>query len=129
MNRDKRVNIFIHIDCRDNCRNLLELIVHGLENVSLPSVWRDWDMDKGGIEDHKRRRTRVLLEMISIMVVRSAFHAIMVLPVIFTGIWKSNDKGKIYIRFYNQLKMFGEDMIFLKEQLGSYQKNNYHITI
>ena len=105
------------------------MIVHGLENVSLPSVWRDWDMDKGGIEDHKRRRTRVLLEMISIMVVRSAFHAIMVLPVIFTGIWKSNDKGKIYIRFYNQLKMFGEDMIFLKEQLGSYQKNNYLITI
>ena len=64
------------------------MIVHGLENVSIPSVWRDWDMDKGRMEDHKRRRTRVLLEMVAIMVVRFAFHALMVLPVIITG----NDK-------------------------------------
>ena len=63
----------------------MERIVHGLENVNIPSVWRDWDMDKGGITEHKRRRTRVLLEMVAIMVVRSAFHAIMVLPVIITG--------------------------------------------
>ena len=45
-------------------------------------------MDKGRIEDHNRRRTRILVEMVSIMVVRSAFHALMVLPVIITG----NDK-------------------------------------
>ena len=64
------------------------MIVHGLENVSIPSVWRDWDMDKGRMEDHKRRRTRVLLEMVAIMVVRFAFHALMVIPVIITG----NDK-------------------------------------
>ena len=86
------------------------MIVHGLENVSIPSVWRDWDMDKGGIEDHKRRRTRVLLEMVAIMVVRSAFHALMVLPVIITG------NGKLYqlcnSGFFHQLKMFGEDMNF-----------------
>ena len=61
------------------------MIVHGLENVNMPSPWRDWDMDKGGIGEHKRRQTRVLLEMIAIMVVRSAFHAIMILPVIITG--------------------------------------------
>ena len=61
------------------------MIVHGLENVSIPSVWRDWDMDKGGIEDHEGRRTRVLLEMVAIMVLRSAFHALMILPVIITG--------------------------------------------
>ena len=96
------------------------MIVHGLENVSIPSVWQDWDMDKGGIEDHKRRRTRVLLEMIAIMVVRSVFHALMVLPVIITG------NGKLYqlcnSGFFHQLKMFGKDMNFLVKQLGFYQK-------
>ena len=102
------------------------MIVHGLENVSIPSVWRDWDMDKGGIGDHKRRRTRVLLEMVAIMVVRSVFHALMVLPVIITG------NGKMYQQcnsgFFHQLKMFGEDMNFLKQQLGFYRKNNYPTT-
>ena len=70
------------------------MIVHGLENVNMPSPWRDWDMDRGGIGEHKRRRTRVLLEMIVIMVVRSAFHAIMVLPVIITGKRDKLNKSK-----------------------------------
>ena len=56
------------------------MMVHGLENVNIPSVWRDWDMDKGSIKDHKRRQSRVLLEMVIIMLVRFAFHALMVLP-------------------------------------------------
>ena len=64
------------------CRSLLEWIVHGLENVNMPTVWRDWDMDKGSIEDHKNRRTRVLVEMVLMMVVRAVFHAVMVLPII-----------------------------------------------
>ena len=61
---------------------MLEWIVHGLENVNMPTVWRDWDMDKGSIEDHKNRRTRVLVEMVLMMVVRAVFHAVMVLPII-----------------------------------------------
>ena len=67
------------------CKSLLEWIVHGLENVSMPSVVRDWDMDKGSIEDHKRRRTRVFMEMLLIMIVRAVFHAVMVLPIILLG--------------------------------------------
>ena len=61
------------------------MIVHGLENGNMPTVWRDWDMDGGSIAEHKKRQTRVLLEMIIIMVVRAAFHTVMVLPIIFTG--------------------------------------------
>ena len=61
------------------------MIVHGLENANMPTVFRDWDMEKGSVKDHKRRQTRVLLEMLLMMVVRTAFHAIMLLPIIFTG--------------------------------------------
>ena len=61
------------------------MMVHGLENANIPSVWHDWDMDKGRIEDHQKRHTMVLLEMVLIMVVRFAFHVLMVLPLIMTG--------------------------------------------
>ena len=103
------------------------MIVHGLENASIPSVWRDWDMDKGGIEDHERRRTRVLWEMVAIMVVRSVFHALMVLPVIITGnvkLYHLYNSG-----FFHQLKMFGEDMNFLRQQLEFSKTNKDPTTI
>ena len=61
------------------------MIVHGLENANMPTVWQDWDMEKGSVTDHKRRQTRVILEMLLMMVVRAAFHALMLLPIIFTG--------------------------------------------
>ena len=59
--------------------------MHGLENANMPTVWQDWDMEKGSVTDHKRRQTRVILEMLLMMVVRAAFHALMLLPIIFTG--------------------------------------------
>ena len=61
------------------------MIVHGLENANMPTVWQDWDMEKGSVREHKRRQTRVILEMLLMMVVRAAFHALMLLPIIFTG--------------------------------------------
>ena len=48
----------------------------------MPAVWQDWDMEKGSVRDHKRRQTRVILEMLLIMMVRAAFHALMLLPII-----------------------------------------------
>ena len=77
------------------------MIVHCLENVNIPSVWQDWDVENGSIKDHKRRRNKVLLEMVLIMLVRSVFHALMVLPVILTGIYLSyiisKDKNNVHI--------------------------------
>ena len=48
----------------------MEMLVHGLENANIPTVWQDWDMDQGDRNDHKRRQTRVILEMLMMMVVR-----------------------------------------------------------
>ena len=87
------VNNNIFNNFRKNCKNIFEMIVHSLENVNIPTVWRDWDVDKGTHKDQKRRRTKVLLEMVLIMVVRSVFHALMILPVILTG-YQSVDNNK-----------------------------------
>ena len=51
----------------------------------MPTVWQDWDMEKGSVTDHKRRQTKVIIEMLLMMVVRAGFHALMLLPIIFTG--------------------------------------------
>ena len=64
---------------------MLEMLVHVMENANIPTVWRDLDMDQGDSNDHKRRQTRVILEMLMMMVVRAAFHSLMILPIIFTG--------------------------------------------
>ena len=74
------------------------MIVHGLENTNMPTVWQDWDMEKGSVRDHKRRQTKVIIEMLLMMVVRAAFHALMLLPIIFTG--------KIIIFLYDILNLF-----------------------
>ena len=64
---------------------ILQMMIHSVECVSMPSVFRDWDMDHGTVEDHKRRHKKVLVEMMLIIFVRFIIHAIMLVPVIFTG--------------------------------------------
>ena len=70
---------------KKNCASLLEKMVHGLENANMPVVWHDWDLDKGSLEDHRQRHFKVLVEMVSIMVIRTIFHLIMLVPVLYTG--------------------------------------------
>ena len=61
------------------------MVIHGIENVNMPTVFRDWDLDKGSMADHKQKHTKALLEMKLIILVRAVFHAIMIIPIIFTG--------------------------------------------
>ena len=61
------------------------MMVHGLENVNMPTLWRDWDLDKGSMEDHKKKHTKVLVEMILVIIIRAVFHGIMIIPIIITG--------------------------------------------
>ena len=94
----------------------MEMLVHGLENANIPIVWRDWDMDQGDRNDHKRRQTRVILEMLMMMVVRAAFHSLMILPIIFTGKYH----WRIFLiisTFVYQQRMFGKDMSFSRTKL------------
>ena len=64
---------------------VLQMIIHALECVSMPSVFRDWDMDEGSVDDHKRRHKKVMMEMMLTICVRAIFQTTMVLPVVITG--------------------------------------------
>ena len=61
------------------------MVIHGLENTNLATVWRDWDVDKGTIDDHKERHSEVVKEMVAIMINKAVFHTLMLGPIIFTG--------------------------------------------
>ena len=80
-------NLVIKVACSTKFRQatILQMILHSVECVSMPSVFRDWDMDNGSVEDHKCRHKKVLVEMMITIFVRFIIHAIMFVPVIFTG--------------------------------------------
>ena len=80
-------NLVIKAACSTKFRQstVLQMMIHSVECVSMPSVFRDWDMDNGSMEDHKCRQKKVLLEMLLTIFVRFIIHAIMLVPVIFTG--------------------------------------------
>ena len=68
-----------------NCGSLLEMVVHGIENCNMPTIFRDWDLDKGSMEAHKKKHFRVLVEMNLMILIRAVFHAIMIIPILNTG--------------------------------------------
>ena len=72
-------------DFKKNCSSLLSMIVHGIENTNVPTVWKDWDIGKGKPEEHKKRHILVLKEMVATMIVRILFHTFMLCPVVYTG--------------------------------------------
>ena len=80
-------NLVIKVACSSKFRQstVLQMIIHSVECLSMPSAFRDWDMDNGSVEDHKCRHKKVLLEMLLTIFVRFIIHAIMLVPVIFTG--------------------------------------------
>ena len=77
---------------------ILNRTVHVLETINIPVPFRDWDHDdeeeeeertqddlKARIEEYKRRYTRVEREMIGLYIINTAFMAIMMVPLWYTG--------------------------------------------
>ena len=74
-------------DFRKNWNSyLLFTFIHCVENTNIPTVWMDWEEKKGSVEDHKQRHAQVMQEMMIIMIIRTIFNAIMMAPIIYTGI-------------------------------------------
>ena len=71
---------------RKNCKSVLAMLLHGVENTNMATVWQDWDVDKGTREDHRDRHSQVIKEMVAIMINKAVFHALMLCPIIYTGI-------------------------------------------
>ena len=80
-------NLIIKIASSPKFRHatVLEMVIHAVECVSMPSVFRDWDMDDGSVQDHRRRHGKVLTEMVLTIIARFIFHSAMLVPVVLTG--------------------------------------------
>ena len=63
----------------------LDILRHCLENMNIPVPWEDFDVQRGKIEEYKRRRKDVIKEMFWVMVVNLMFHLLMVVPLLYTG--------------------------------------------
>ena len=63
----------------------LDILRHCFENMNIPVPWEDFDVQRGKIEDYKKRRVSVHKEMFLLMVVNLMFHLLMVVPLLYTG--------------------------------------------
>ena len=64
---------------------LLFKLIHCVENTNTPTVWMDWEEKNDSVEDHKQRHGQVLREMMVIMLIRSIYNAVMLVPIVYTG--------------------------------------------
>ena len=60
-------------------------IIHGLEILNLPMLWKDWDDGACSVIEHRQRFKAANKEMFATMTVSFIFNSIMLLPLIFTG--------------------------------------------
>ena len=79
------VKIIFSEDFRKSPSPLLFKFIHCVENTNIPTVWTDWEEKKGSIEDHKKKHGNVLKEMTAIMIIRTIFNSLMLVPILYTG--------------------------------------------
>ena len=85
------INLLVKIAFSEDFRrywtsSTLEMFIHCFENTNIPTVWMDWEEMDGSIEDHKKRHGQVVREMVVIMIIRNLNHAMMLAPIVLTGI-------------------------------------------
>ena len=65
--------------------NILDIVLHCLENCHIPLPWRDWDEGAGSVEEVRARYRRVRTEVVLTMLVNLLFNMVMLVPMIYTG--------------------------------------------
>ena len=58
---------------------------HCLENTNIPIAWMDWEEKDGSVDDHKKQHRQVVKEMVVIMIIKTFFHTLMFVPIVYTG--------------------------------------------
>ena len=65
--------------------NILDIILHAVQNSNIPFADKDWDVDNGTIEDHRARFGKTLIEVNCVMAVNFFFNSLLLGPLIYTG--------------------------------------------
>ena len=65
--------------------NLLDKIIHSLENTNVPFNVREWDDGKGDAEEHRRRMRLNCTEGLVVIVINAIFNASLLVPIYYQG--------------------------------------------
>ena len=68
-----------------NKLNLLEKIIHCLENTNIPYNVKEWDDDKGNADEHRKRMRSNWFEVLSVIILKSFFNLFLILPFAYLG--------------------------------------------
>lgn len=66
-------------------KSFLQKIMHSVENCSLVSPLLDWDTETGNVAAHRKKMQQVKEEMSAAMLMNFFWHAVMLVPILFTG--------------------------------------------
>ena len=86
---------------RDLIRSGLSKFFHCWENTNVPKVWMDWEAKNSSFEDYKKRHGQVATEMVVIIIIRNIFHAVMLVPLLFTGTYNKIFVFKLSIQSWH----------------------------
>ena len=67
--------VFKHVLSKNNWMelNLLEKIIHCLENTNIPYNVKEWDDGKGNADEHRKRMRSNWFEVLSVIILKSVF--------------------------------------------------------
>lgn len=65
--------------------NMLDKIIHCLENTNLPSNVREWDDGKGDAEEHRRRMYLNWREGLVVIIINAVFNLSLLIPLYYLG--------------------------------------------
>ena len=65
--------------------NILDMILHAVQNSNIPFPYKDWDVDDGTIEEHRERFRKTLTEVNCVILVNFFFNSLLLGPLIYTG--------------------------------------------
>ena len=63
--------------------NLLEKIIHCLENTNLPYNTKEWDDGKGDASEHKKRMRSNWFEVLAVIIINGIFNLLLLVPLIY----------------------------------------------
>ena len=69
------------------CFNLLDKVIHSLENTNLPINCQEWDDGEGDAEEHRRRMRLNWKETLVTIIINAVFNFTLLIPLCYLGIY------------------------------------------
>ena len=68
--------------------NILEKIIHCLENANIPYNGKEWDDEKGDAKEHRIRMKNNWFEGLTVILINGVFNLVLLIPLVYLGKFK-----------------------------------------